>query len=144
MSDLFRRRQLVIAHSMTVISHGRRIELCPMSAAARVAVLVDAAGALAALARKHAQLSHVDPDEVAWLVTDPVDAFAVLGRGRWLPTMQRPVLAAPASVEPERPGRRSKGRAGGPGTTRAVPALAGQLSIFTPITGAGEVSRDVR
>lgn len=127
MNGLFRRRQLVLAHSMPVISVGRRIdELAQLSPVARVAALVEAAGALAALARKHAELSHVDAKEVAWLVSDPADAMAVLGRGRWLPTMQRPVLAAPAPLEPptSKRGKRSTS------TASSVQVVPGQLALF--------------
>lgn len=122
MNAVLLRRRLAVAHSAAVvIGHGRRVELSRIPAVARVAILVEAAGALAALARKQACLSHVDVQMVAALVTDPADAFAVLGRGRWLPTMHRPVWAIPARVPVRRVVRRSRTRA------------AGQLCLFSTV-----------
>lgn len=61
------------------------------SDALRVATLVEISSAAAALARTIVKLRHLDPDVIAPHVSDPVDLRAVLGRGRWLPTMTRHV-----------------------------------------------------
>jgi hypothetical protein len=63
--------------------------------AIRVAALVEIAAAAAALARTIVKLRHLDPDLIAPHVTDRTDLRAVLGRGRWLPTMTRHVPAPP-------------------------------------------------
>ena len=91
-----RQRYAVASGALPAVREGRRIEMSGLPAVARVAILAEAAGALAALARRQAHLSHVDSRTIARLVTDPADAYAVLGRGRWLPMMQRSVLAVPA------------------------------------------------
>ena len=57
----------------------------------RVAALSELAAAAAALARQIAHQRHVDPAAVVPFVKDRTDLFAVLGRGRWLPTMLRQV-----------------------------------------------------
>lgn len=57
----------------------------------RVAALVEISAAAAALARTIVKLHHLDPASIAPYVSDPVDMRAVLGRGRWLPTMIRHV-----------------------------------------------------
>lgn len=62
----------------------------------RVAALVEISAAAAALARTIVRLRRLDVRRVAPLVADPVDLWAVLGRGRWLPTMTRHVSAPPA------------------------------------------------
>jgi hypothetical protein len=61
----------------------------------RVAALVEISAAAASLARTVVKLRHLDPDLIAPHVTDRVDLRAVLGRGRWLPTMTRHVPAPP-------------------------------------------------
>src|SRR5688572_17254377 len=106
-----------------MVQAGRQFELAGLPALARVAVLAEAAGSLAAMARRQAYLSHVDPVQVALVVTDPADAMAVLGRGRWLPTMQRRVLAPPR--------RLMFARAAGMRRSRPVVQLAGQLDLFS-------------
>ncbi|GIH10315.1 hypothetical protein Rhe02_83820 [Rhizocola hellebori] len=105
-----------------MVQAGRQIELAGLPALARVAVLAEAAGSLAAMARRQAQLSHVDPVQVALVVTDPADAMAVLGRGRWLPTMQRRVLAPPKRLMVARTTSKRP--------RRSVAQLAGQLDLF--------------
>lgn len=78
------------------------------------------------------KLRRLDPDLVAVHVSDRTDLRAVLGRGRWLPTMCRHV-PAPAggpvdlaallpAVLPHRPVRRIVRRRTG----------AGQLPLFAP------------
>ncbi|HEX8344192.1 MAG TPA: hypothetical protein VF657_05545 [Actinoplanes sp.] len=93
----------------------------------RVAALVEIAAGAAALARTLVKLRHLDPDLIAPHVSDVVDMRAVLGRGRWLPTMTRHVPAPPSgpvpttALQPSRSVRR-----------RAVrrPAHVGQGSLF--------------
>ncbi len=60
----------------------------------RVAALVEISSSAAALARTIVKLRRLDPDLIAPHVADRVDLRAVLGRGRWLPTMTRHVPAA--------------------------------------------------
>ncbi|MFC3385663.1 hypothetical protein [Couchioplanes azureus] len=64
--------------------------------AIRVAALVEIAAAAAALARTVVRLRRLDPDLIAPHVRDATDLRAVLGRGRWLPTMTRHVPFPPA------------------------------------------------
>lgn len=82
----------------------------------RVAALVEISAAAAALARTVVRLRHLDPATITAYVSDPTDASAVLGRGRWLPTMTRhvprPPGAFPASVR-----HRVARRAGSPDQT---------------------------
>src|SRR3712207_3132900 len=63
------------------------------SDAIRVAALVEIAAAAASLARTVVKLRRLDLDLIAPHVTDRTDLRAVLGRGRWLPTMTRHVPA---------------------------------------------------
>ncbi len=106
------------------------------SDAVRVAALVEIAAAAAALARTVVKLRHLDPDLIAPHVSDRVDLRAVLGRGRWLPTMTRHVPAPEfgpvnlAALGPSRlPVRRRvvRRRAGAPG----------QASLFAAAVGEG-------
>ena len=78
------------------IDAARQVYLTVPSDALRVAALVEIAAAAAALARTVVRLRHLDPDLITVHVTDPVDLRAVLGRGRWLPTMTRHVPAPPS------------------------------------------------
>jgi hypothetical protein len=112
-----RRRTLVAYSALPMVRAGRQVELAALPVLARVAVLAEAAGSLAAMARRQAERGHVDPRQVALLVTDPADAMAVLGRGRWLPTMQRRVLAAPLRLETV-------------GSKRQRRPMRGQLPLF--------------
>jgi hypothetical protein len=105
----------------------------------RVAALVEIAAAAAAMARTVVKLRHLDPDLIAPHVADPVDLRAVLGRGRWLPTMTRHVPAPPSgpvdlatlapAVLPTRSARRR--------TTRRRVAPAGQSTLFALAAGEG-------
>ncbi|BCJ37935.1 hypothetical protein Athai_54380 [Actinocatenispora thailandica] len=88
------------------------------SDADRVAALVEIAGAAAALARTICRYRHLDPVQLAELVSRPIDVPAALGRGTWLPTM---VFSIP--TKPERnPLRRktSNNTPSGRGSTCAV------------------------
>ncbi|MFC4089124.1 hypothetical protein [Micromonospora sp. GCM10011541] len=100
--------------------------------AVRVAALVEISAAAAALARTVVKLRHLDPDLIAPHVSDRVDLRAVLGRGRWLPTMTRHVpapLSGPvdlAALAPVRPVRRR--------VIRRRPGSPGQASLFAAAT----------
>ncbi|MFG2105994.1 hypothetical protein [Micromonospora chersina] len=104
--------------------------------AVRVAALVEIAAAAAALARTVVKLRHLDPDLVAPHVADRVDLRAVLGRGRWLPTMTRHVpapLSGPvdlAALMPSRPTARRR-------IVRRRVGSPGQGSLFTATVGEG-------
>jgi hypothetical protein len=113
------------------ITAARQVYLTVPSDAVRVAALVEISAAAAALARTVVKLRRLDPDLVAPHVMDRVDLRAVLGRGRWLPTMTRHVPEPPTgpvplsvllpAVLPTRPMRRR--------TVRRVTA-PGQGSLF--------------
>ncbi|MFE9691556.1 hypothetical protein [Micromonospora sp. NPDC005806] len=103
--------------------------------AVRVAALVEISAAAAALARTVVKLRHLDPDLIAPHVSDRVDLRAVLGRGRWLPTMTRHVPAPQtgpvdlAALVPARPVRRR--------VVRRRPGSPGQGSLFAAAAGEG-------
>jgi hypothetical protein len=101
----------------------------------RVAALVEMSAAAAALARTVVKLRRLDMDLIAPHVADPTDLRAVLGRGRWLPTMTRHVPEAASGPLP-------------PGVLAAVPVSVrrraarracrpGQLHLFASPTGRG-------
>ncbi|MDG4755244.1 hypothetical protein O7630_30325 [Micromonospora sp. WMMD718] len=102
--------------------------------AVRVAALVEISAAAAALARTVVKLRRLDPDLIAPHVSDRVDLRAVLGRGRWLPTMTRHVpapLTGPvdlAALAPARPAvrRRVVRRAGAPNQAVLFAAAGGE------------------
>jgi hypothetical protein len=116
----------------------RQVYLTVPADAVRVAALVEISAAAAALARTVVKLRRLDPDLIAPHVSDRVDLRAVLGRGRWLPTMCRHVPEPPAgpvalgvllpAVLPGRPRRRT--------VRRRVPA-PGQGSLFVTSGGKG-------
>jgi hypothetical protein len=119
------------------ITAAREVYRTVPSDVVRVAALVEMSAAAAALARTVVKLRRLDPDLIAPHVSDRTDLRAVLGRGRWLPTMTRHV-PAPASgvvdlaalmpvVLPVRPARRRRMARRGP---------AGQAPLF-PTTGDG-------
>jgi hypothetical protein len=119
------------------IDAARTVYTTVPSDAVKVAALVEIAAAAASLARTVVKLRHLDPALIALHVADPVDLRAILGRGRWLPTMTRHVPAPPTgpvdlasiapAVLPARPVRR---------VTRRRSASAGQGSLFA-LTGKG-------
>jgi hypothetical protein len=90
------RRRTVAALAASGIGAARTVYTTVPADSVRVAALVEIAAAAAALARTVVRLRHLDPDLIAPLVSDRADLRAVLGRGRWLPTMTRHV-PAPAS-----------------------------------------------
>lgn len=72
---------------------------CPVDVL-RVAALVEISAAAATLARTVVRLRRLDPATITPHVTDPTDARAVLGRGRWLPTMTGHVPAPAKGRKP--------------------------------------------
>ncbi|MBM0224910.1 hypothetical protein [Micromonospora sp. ATA51] len=104
--------------------------------AVRVATLVEIAAAAAALARTVVKLRHLDPDLIAPHVADRVDLRAVLGRGRWLPTMTRHVPAPDcgsvdlAALAPPRSAVRRR-------VVRRRPGTPGQTALFAAVVGEG-------
>lgn len=101
--------------------------------AVRVAALVEISAAAAALARTVVKLRHLDPDLIAPHVADRTDLRAVLGRGRWLPTMTRHVPApesGPVDLATLLPVRRR--------VVRRRPGTPGQDSLFAAAATAAE------
>src|ERR671936_84453 len=84
-------RRTVAALAAPAIQTARDIYCSVPSDTVRVAALVEISAAAAALARTVVKLRRLDPDLIAPHVSDRVDLRAVLGRGRWLPTMTRHV-----------------------------------------------------
>jgi hypothetical protein len=117
----------------------RHVYLTVPADAVRVAALVEISAAAASLARTIVKLRRLDPDLIAPHVTDRVDLRAVLGRGRWLPTMTRHVPEPPSgpvnvaalfpAVLPARPRRRV--------VRRPVRGAPGQGSLFVATGGKG-------
>jgi hypothetical protein len=109
-------RRTVAALAAPGIDAARTIYRDIPSDVVRVAALVEIAAAAATLARTVVKLRRLDPDLIAPHVADPADLRAVLGRGRWLPTMCRHVPTPPAgpvdlatllpAILPARPVRR--------------------------------------
>ncbi len=89
-------RRTVAVLAAPGIDAARQVYRTVPSDAVRVAALVEMSAAAAALARTVVKLRHLDPDLIAPHVVDPVDLRAVLGRGRWLPTMTRHVPEPPS------------------------------------------------
>ncbi len=113
-------RQTVAALAAPAVLIARHIYRCVPSDAVKVAALVEISAAAAALARTVVKLRQLDPDLIAPHVSDATDLRAVLGRGRWLPTMCRHVpvpSSAPVpvgmllpAVVPAAPARRRAAR----------------------------------
>ena len=91
-------KRVVAALAGPGIRAAREVYLSVPSDALRVAALVEISAAAAALARTIVKLRRLDPELVAPHVTDCTDLRAVLGQGRWLPTMVRHVPASPSPV----------------------------------------------
>jgi hypothetical protein len=87
------RRRAVAALAGPGIGAAREVYVTVPSDAVRVAALVEMAAAAATLARTVVRLRRLDPKSIVPLVKDGTDLRAVLGRGRWLPTMTRHVPA---------------------------------------------------
>ncbi len=84
-------RRTVAALAAPGIAAARKVYATVPAEAVRVAALVEISAAAAAFARTVVKLRHLDPDLIAPHVADRADLRAVLGRGRWLPTMCRHV-----------------------------------------------------
>jgi hypothetical protein len=126
-------RRTVKALAGPGILAARNVYLTVPADAIRVAALVEISAAAASLARTVVKLRRLDPDLIAPHVSDRVDLRAVLGRGRWLPTMTRHVPAPPsgpvdlATLLPAAlPARRMLRR-----TVRRRVSASGQGSLFT-------------
>ncbi|MGN9803053.1 hypothetical protein [Micromonospora sp. L32] len=130
------RRRTVMRLAGPGIQAVREVYTTVPADAVRVAALVEIAAAAAALARTVVKLRHLDPDLIAPYVADRADMRAVLGRGRWLPTMTRHVPAPEsgpidlAALAPARPALRRR-------VVRRRPGTPGQGSLFAAAT-AGE------
>jgi hypothetical protein len=86
-------RHTVTALAAPAVLISRHIYATVPSEPVRVAALVEISAAAAALARTVVMLRRLDPELIAPHVFDQADLRAVLGRGRWLPTMCRHVPA---------------------------------------------------
>ena len=108
-------RRTVAALTAPALRTVREIYCTVPSDTIRVAALVEISAAATALARTVVKLHRLDPDLIAPHVSDRADLRAVLGRGRWLPTMCRHVPAPPTTpVDP-------RGAAAGAATDPADP-----------------------
>jgi len=136
-------RRTVATLAAPAITTAREIYLTVPAEAIRVAALVEISAAAAALARTVVRLRRLDPALIAPHVSDPTDLRAVLGRGRWLPTMCRHVpepstgpvpvsVVLPAVVPSRSVARRSVRR------RRAAP---GQAALFGLAAGRAEPCR---
>jgi hypothetical protein len=94
------RRELVGLLAGPAIAAARDVYVRSSSDMLRVAALVEISAAAAALARTVTKLRHVDPGLIVPHVRDAVDVYAVLGRGRWLPSMTRHVPLPPSGPVP--------------------------------------------
>ncbi len=131
-------RRTVAALAAPGIAAAREVYTTVPSDVLRVAALVEMSAAAAALARTIVKLRHLDPDLIGPHVSDRVDLRAVLGRGRWLPTMCRHVAAPPSgpvdlaallpAVVPPRPARR---------VVRRRRTAAGQVALFAATGSEG-------
>jgi hypothetical protein len=105
----------------------RDVFLADVSDVQRAAALVEIAGAAAVLARTIYKYRHVDPVALDGLVSNRVDVPAVLGRGRWLPTMVWRV------AEPPKHARRAVARVRG----KRRWSSSVQPSLFAAVAGGG-------
>jgi hypothetical protein len=94
------RRELVALLAGPAVLATRDVYTRSSSDVLRVAALVEISAAAAALARTVTMLRHVDPGLIVPHVRDAVDVYAVLGRGRWLPSMTRHVPLPPSGPVP--------------------------------------------
>jgi hypothetical protein len=105
----------------------REVFLGDLSDVQRAAALIEIAGAAAVLARTIYKYRHIDPVGLDQLVSNRVDVPAVLGRGRWLPTM---VWRVP---EPPKRARRAAVRARG----KRRRSSSVQPALFAAIAAGG-------
>lgn len=133
-------RRTVAALATPGILAARQVYTSVPSDAVRVAALVEIAAAAAAMARTVVRLRHLDPDLIAPHVTDRADLRAVLGRGRWLPTMTHhtPTTggAGPVDLATLAPAILPTRPASGRGPRRAA-ETPGQAPLFTPTRREG-------
>lgn len=94
------RRELVGMLAGPAVLATRDVYARSSSDVLRVAALVEISAAAASLARTVTKLRHVDPGLIVPYVRDAVDVYAVLGRGRWLPSMTRHVPIPPSGPVP--------------------------------------------
>ena len=94
------RRELVGLLAGPAVLATRDVYARSSSDVLRVAALVEISAAAAALARTVTKFQHVDPGLIVPHVRDAVDVYAVLGRGRWLPSMTRHVPVPPSGPVP--------------------------------------------
>jgi hypothetical protein len=130
---------LVRGLSRAGICAARAVVCAAVPDVVKVAALVNIAGAAASLARSVAKLRRIDPAMVDQYVTDRADARAVLGRGRWLPTMVRAV-PVPADIYTEpvpAPGRVGSAAAASTGRGSRRGGGADHPVLFTWPTGGG-------
>jgi hypothetical protein len=129
-------RRVVAALSADAVKATREVYRSVPNDALRVAALVEISAAAASLARTIVKLRHLDPALVGPHVKDVTDLYAVLGRGRWLPTMTRHVaipakdrlaLAELALRTPDVPPHRH----------RPAPRVPGQMPLFESAVGEG-------
>lgn len=129
-------RRVVAALAGPGIRAVREVYVSVPEDALRVAVLVEISAAAAALARTIVKLRRLDPALVAPHVADGTDLRAVLGRGRWLPTMTRHV-PAPARGPVDLAALRAAGVAGAVSRRRSRRGAAGQRSLYPVAREAG-------
>ncbi|MEU0080412.1 hypothetical protein ABZY58_21125 [Micromonospora tulbaghiae] len=130
-------RRTVMRLAASGIGAAREVYTTVPSDAVRVAALVEISAAAAALARTVVKLRRLDPDLIAPHVSDRVDLRAVLGRGRWLPTMTRHVPApesGPVDLAALGPSRMPVRRR----VVRRRPGSPGQGSLFAATATVGE------
>lgn len=129
-------RRMVMRLAGPGIRAAREVYTTVPSDAVRVAALAEISAAAAALARTVVKLRRLDPDLIAPHVSDRVDLRAVLGRGRWLPTMTRHVPAPESGpvdlgvLVPARPVVRRR-------VVRRRSGSPGQGSLFASMVGEG-------
>jgi hypothetical protein len=94
------RRELVALLAGPAVLAARDVYARSSSDVLRVAALVEISAAAAALARTVVKLRHVDPALIVPHARHEVDVYAVLGLGRWLPSMTRHVPRPPSGPIP--------------------------------------------
>lgn len=129
-------RRVVAALAGPGIGAAREVYVSVPEDALRVAALVEISAAAAALARTIVKLRRLDPELVAPHVADGTDLRAVLGRGRWLPTMTRHV-PAPARGSVDLAAIRAAAVVGAVSRRRSGRGAAGQRSLSPVAREAG-------
>jgi hypothetical protein len=122
-------RREVVQLAALGVGDVRDVFLADVSDVQRAAALVEIAGAAAVLARTIYKYRHVDPSTLDGLVSSRVDVRAVLGRGRWLPTMVWHV--------PEPPKRAQRAAARARGKRRRSATVQPSLLVGLAAAGGG-------